>query len=324
VRRRAFVAGLAAAATWPIVAEAQQDKRVQRVGALFGGSGSRDEQVWFDAFVRRLDELGWKQELNVAINLRWERGSADQVRATAVELLAWRPDVILAFTNTALAELKPIAGSVPIIFVGVADPVGSGFVESLARPGGNITGFESFMPALGGKWLALLKETAPSITRVLVLVNPETAAHQSYWRSIQKAAMHLGVDVTAANVHDAAEILDAITPFASKPYGGLVPLPHAVTLANSELIVALELRYRLPGVFGSGVYGSLVSYGVDWPDEMRRAAEYVNRILRGAKPTDLPVQSPTNFLLTINLKTAKALGIDVPPSVLSRADKVIE
>jgi len=293
---------------------------MRRIGVLAGGSGSASDQAIFAAFVRRLDQLGWKQERNLRVEVRWVRGSAEELSSTARELFAWQPEVMVAYTNLALAALKPIARGVPIVFAGVGDPVGSGFVASLARPGGNITGFESFVPSMGGKWLEVLKQTVPSLTRALTLYHPETAVHQAFWRSIQEAAPRLGVDVTAAGVHDAAEILEAISTFAMKPNGGVISLPHAVMGAYSELIVALELRHHLPGV---GAIGPLVSYSLDWPDEFRRAAEYVDRILRGANPADLPVQAPTKFVLRFDLKIAKAIGVEIPSSVLLRADEVI-
>jgi putative tryptophan/tyrosine transport system substrate-binding protein len=324
LQRRDFIAGLGGAAAWPIVARGQQPERVRRVGALFGGAASEHEQLWFGAFVRRLDELGWKQDRTLWVELRWGKGSREQLRASAAELLAWNPDVILAFNNLALAELKPLAGTVPIVFAGVGDPVASGFVTSLARPGANITGFESFAPTMGGKWLEVLKQTVPSLTRVLALMHPETAVHQEFWSSMRDSAATLGIDVTSAGVHDASEITDAITSFATNPNGGVVSFPHAVTNAHSELIVALELRYHLPGLYAGSVDGSLVSYGLDWPNEMRRAAEYVDRILRGSSPAELPVQAPIRFVLVLNLKAAKAIGLEIPSSVLLRADEVIE
>jgi putative ABC transport system substrate-binding protein len=323
MRRREFIAGLGAAA-WPLVARAQQGERVRRIGALFGGAGVETEQAWVAAFVHRLDELGWKKERNVRIELRWGNGSAEQLRANAVELLAWHPDVIFVFNNLALAELKPLAGDVPIVFAGVGDPVGDGFVASLAYPGGNITGFESFEPTMGGKWLEVLKQATPPVKRVLALMHQETAAHRGFWQSMQEAAVRLRVDVAAASVHNPTEITEAISSFATSPYGGVISFPHAVTNASSKLIVELEMRYRMPGLYTGSVDGSLVSYGIDWSDQMRRSAEYVDRILRGASPADLPVQAPTRYLLTVNLKAARAIGADISPSVLLLADEVIE
>ena len=215
----------------------------------------------------------------------------------------------------------------PIVFIGVGDPVGSGFVDSLAHPGGNITGFASHDPSMGGKWLELLKETAPHITRVLVVMHPDTPVHQAMWQSIEEAAARLAIETTAGNVHNAVEIEHVIASFAQKPNGGLVVLPHALTVFNASKIIALARQYRMPDAhaFSEAVAaGGLVSYGINWDDQFRRVAEYVDRILRGTKPSDLPVQNPTRFKLVINLKTAKAIGLTVPPSVLARADEVIE
>jgi putative tryptophan/tyrosine transport system substrate-binding protein len=324
MRRREFIAGLGSAVGWPLAAPAQQGERVRRIGALFGGAGVDTEQAWFAAFVRRLDELGWKQERNVRTELRWGNGNSEQLRIDARELLAWHPDVIFVFNNLALAELKPLAGDVPIVFAGVGDPVGDGFVASLARPGGNITGFESFAPTMGGKWLEVLKQAVPHVKRVLALMHEETAAHRGFWLSMQEGAARLSVDVSASSVHNPAEIAEAISSFATARDGGVISFPHAVTNANSKLIVELEMRYRLPGLYTGSIDGSLVSYGIDWPDQMRRSAEYVDRILRGTSPADLPVQAPTRYLLTVNLKAAKAIGAAISPSILLLADEVIE
>jgi putative tryptophan/tyrosine transport system substrate-binding protein len=324
MRRREFIAGLGSAVGWPLAAPAQQGERVRRIGALFGGAGVDTEQAWFAAFVRRLDELGWKQERNVRTELRWGNGNSEQLRIDARELLAWHPDVIFVFNNLALAELKPLAGDVPIVFAGVGDPVGDGFVASLARPGGNITGFESFAPTMGGKWLEVLKQAVPHVKRVLALMHEETAAHRGFWLSMQEGAARLSVDVSASSVHNPAEIAEAISSFATARDGGVISFPHAVTNANSKLIVELEMRYRLPGLYTGSMDGSLVSYGIDWPDQMRRSAEYVDRILRGTSPADLPVQAPTRYLLTVNLKAAKAIGAAISPSILLLADEVIE
>jgi len=233
----------------------------------------------------------------------------------------------VTYTNLATAVLKPIAGSVPIVFVGVGDPVGSGFVASLARPGGNITGFASHEPSMGGKWLEVLKETAPQITRVLAIVHPETPASQAQWRSVEEAAQRLAIEATAGNVHNAAEIEQVITSFAQKPNGGLVVLPHALTIFNATAIIALAQRYRMPDVHALAeavAAGGLVSYGINWNGQFRRAAEYVDRILKGTKPADLPVQQPTKFDLVMNLKSARAIGLEIPPTILLRADELIE
>jgi ABC-type uncharacterized transport system substrate-binding protein len=233
----------------------------------------------------------------------------------------------VTYTNLALAVLKPIAGNVPIVFVGVGDPVGGGFVSSLARPGGSITGFASHEPSMGGKWLEVLKETAPHITRALAIMHPETLSHQAMWQSIEEAAPRLAIETIAGDVHNAAEIERVIASFAQKLDGGLVVLPHALTIFNAPMIVALAQRYRMPDVHALAeavAVGGLVSYGIIWNDQFRRAAEYVDRILKGAKPADLPVEQPTKFELAVNLKTAKAMGLTIPESFLLRADALIE
>jgi putative ABC transport system substrate-binding protein len=249
------------------------------------------------------------------------------MRGAVAEMLSLSPDVIVVFTNLALAVLKPLVVNVPIVFVGVGDPVGSGFVASLAHPGGNITGFTSHEGPMGGKWLEVLKETAPSLTRVMTIFHPETPVHQSMWRSVQDAAPHFGVEVAPGAVHDAAEIKTAIGAFAAKGGGGLIVLPHALAVTNRDLLTELQLQDRLPSIdasLGAVQAGGLVSYGVDFRDSFRRAASYVDRILKGEKAADLPVQAPTKYELIVNLKTAKALGLEIPGTILGRADEVIE
>ena len=279
------------------------------------------------AFWRRLDELGWRESRNLVTQVQWWNDQPEQIRVWATELIARSPDVAVTYTNLALAVLKPIAGSVPIVFVGVGDPVGGGFVSNLARPGGNITGFASYESSMGGKWLEVLKETAPHITRALAIMHPETLAHQAMWQSIEEAAPRLAIETTAGRVHNAAEIEHVIASFAQKPDGGLVVLPHALTVFNASAIIALAQRYRMPDVHALAeavAVGGLISYGINWNDQFRRAAEYVDRILKGTKPADLPVEQPTKFELVINLKTAKAIGLEIPPALLARSDEVIE
>jgi putative tryptophan/tyrosine transport system substrate-binding protein len=321
MNRRLFVAGLGSAAAWPAVARGQQ--RTLTIGVLAGTSASVFEPMSV-AFLRSLQELGWTQGQNIRVDIRFWKGGQGEAGATARELLAVRPDVVVAIANLALDALKPIAGDVPIVFAGVGDAVGGGYVASIIRPGGNITGFESYVPTMGGKWLGVLKDTVPSITRALVLVHPETPAHQGFWRSIEGSSSLLGIDASAAGVHNATEIHTAMSSFAQKPHGGVVNLASAVTNTLGGVIVDLELRYRLPAVHSVAGDGALVSYGLDWPYEMRRTAEYVDRILRGTRPAELPVQSPTKFKLAINLKTAKSIGVEISPSMLLRADEVIE
>jgi putative ABC transport system substrate-binding protein len=328
MRRRDFVKGIAGlAAAWPLAAHAQQAEPVRRVVVLMGAAETAWSRGWLAAFLRRLDELGWRESRNLFVQVQWWNDQPEQMRAWTAELIARSPDVTVTFTNLALELLKPIAGTMPIVFVGVGDPVGGGFVASLARPGGNITGFASHESSMGGKWLEVLKETAPQITRALAIMHPETLSHQAMWQSIEEAAPRLAIETTAGHVHNAAEIEHVIASFAQKPDGGLVVLPHALTVFNASAIIALAQRYRMPDVHALAeavTAGGLVSYGINWDDQFRRVAEYVDRILKGTKPADLPVQEPTKYQLVINLKAARALGFDVPPMLLARADKVIE
>jgi putative ABC transport system substrate-binding protein len=278
-------------------------------------------------FVRRLEQLGWSDGRNARIQTRWWSGTLNEMRPVVAELLAFSPDVIMAFSNPAVASLKPTAGRVPIVFVGVGDPIGDGFVPSLAHPGGNITGFAGTDGPIGGKWLEVLKETAPRVTRVMMLMHPETPIHQAFWRSFEAAAPRFGVEVTPGGVHDAAEIEHAISSFATTENAGVIVNPHALTWANEDLIIALTLRHRLPAHFATAASvkaGGLVCYGHDFEDALRKTAEYVDRILRGEKPGDLPVQMPTKFRLIFNLNTAKAIGLEIPSTLLARADEVIE
>jgi putative ABC transport system substrate-binding protein len=326
MKRRAFITLLGGTVAWPLAARAQQG-RVRRVVVLVGAAETAWSRGWLTAFLRRLDELGWRESDNLVMQVQWWNDQPEQMRVWAAELIARSPDVAVTYTNLALAMLKPIAGNVPIVFVGVGDPVGGGFVSSLARPGGTITGFASHEPSMGGKWLEVLKETAPHITRVLAIMHPETPASQAQWQSVEEAATRLTIEATAGNVHNAAEIERVITSFAQKPYGGLVVLPHALTIFNASAIIALAHRYRMPDVHALAeavAAGGLVSYGLNWNDQFRRAAEYVDRILKGTKPADLPVEQPTKFELVINLKTAKTIGLEIPPPLLTRADEVIE
>jgi putative tryptophan/tyrosine transport system substrate-binding protein len=328
LKRRGFITLLGgAAASWPLAARAQQSGPVRRVVVLVGAAETASSRAWLATFSRRLDELGWQESRNLATQVQWWNDQPEQMQAWAAELIARSPDVAVTYTNLALAVLKPIAGNVPVVFVGVGDPVGGGFVSSLARPGGNITGFASHEPSMGGKWLEVLKETAPQITRALAIMHRETLSHQAMWQSIEEAAPRLAIEAIAGDVHNAAEIERVITSFAEKPDGGLVVLPRALTVFNAALIVALAQRYRIPDVHALAeavAVGGLVSYGIDWNDQFRRAAEYVDRILKGTKPADLPVEQPTKFELVINLRTAKTIGLEIPPPLLTRADKVIE
>jgi len=327
MRRREFITLLGGAAACPLAARAQQPERMRRIGVLMGAAETAWSRGWFTAFSRRLDELGWRESYNLITQVQWWNDQPEQMRVWAAELIARSPDVAVTFTNFALGVLKPIAGSVPIVFIGVGDPVGSGFVASLAYPAGNITGFASHESSLGGKWLEVLKETAPQITRVLAIVELENAASQAQWRSVEDVAQRLAVEATAGNVRNAAEIEYAITSFVQKGNGGLVVLPHALSVFNASAIIALAQRYRMPNIHAIGeavAAGGLVSYGINWNGQFRRAAEYVDRILKGTKPADLPVQQPTKFDLVINLKSARAIGLEIPPTILLRADELIE
>jgi len=328
MRRREFL-GLLGRATvgWPLVARAQQPAGIRRIAVLMGAAPTELGEVHLAAFLRRLDDLGWKKDRSARIEVRWWTGGPEQMRIVAGELVAFSPDIIMVFSNLALAVLRPIAGKVPVVFVGVGDPVGDGFVASLAHPGGNITGFAGTDAPMAGKWLEVLKETAPHLTRVLTILHSETPAHQAMWDAIKEAAPRLGIEVTPGGVHDAGEIESAVSSFATKENGGLVVLPHAITWANDNLIIALGLRHRLPTHFAttsSVSAGGFVSYGLDFEHSFRQTAEYVDRILRGEKPADLPVQQPAKFKLAFNLKTAKAIGVNVPSTLLTRADEVIE
>ena len=323
MKRRKFIALLGgAAAAWPATGRAQQREGMRRVGVLMGAAETAWSRGWLAAFLRRLDELGWRESHNLITQVQWWNDQPEQMRVWAAELIARSPHVAVTFTNFALEVLKPIAGSVPIVFIGVG-------VASLAYPGGNITGFASHEPSMGGKWLEVLKETAPQITRVLAIVELENPASQAQWRSVEEAAQRLAVEATAGNVRNAAEIEYAITSFAQqqKENGGLVVLPHALSVFNASAIIALAQRYRMPNIHAVAeavAAGGLVSYGINWNGQFRRAAEYVDRILKGTKPADLPVQQPTKFDLVMNLKSARAIGLEIPPTILLRADELIE
>jgi putative tryptophan/tyrosine transport system substrate-binding protein len=323
--RRAFIAGLGGVAAWPSRTYAETRSEVRRIAVWVAATEQGRSNP--ATIKRRLEELGWAEGRNLHIIVRGWSGDAGAMRSQAEELLASQPEVVVVVSNPALAILKPIAGSVPIVFAMVADPVGSGFIANLAHPGGNITGFTNFEPSMGGKWLELLKEAAPNITRVLALMHPETPVHTALWQTIKASAATLNMEATASGVHDAAEIERAISDFAAAPNGGVIALPHVVTEVHSDLIIALAKQNRLPSIFAFPNHasaGALIAYGVDQNDLIRRTADYVDRILRGAKPSDLPVQAPNIFDLTINLATAKALDLTIPPSLLARADKVIE
>jgi putative ABC transport system substrate-binding protein len=328
MRRREFITLLGGAATWPLAARAQQPDRMRRIGVLMDMTqDDADASPRTVAFLRGLQQLGWTDGRNVRIDTRWTAGNADLQRRYATELVALAPDVILATASPTVAALQAATRSVPIVFAHAVDPVGAGFVDSLARPGGNATGFILFEYGIGAKWLELLKEFAPRVTRVAVLRDPGTAAGMGQFGAIQSVAPSFGVELRPINARDPGEIERAITNFAAESNGGLIVTANPLAALHRGLIAALAARHKLPAVYSNRsfvVASGLVSYGPDFTDQYRQAAGYIDRILKGEKPADLPVQAPTKYELVINLKTAKALGIDIPPSLLSRAADVIE
>jgi putative ABC transport system substrate-binding protein len=329
MRRREFITLIGgAAACWPLAARAQQPERMRRIGALIGFAENDPEQrARNTAFLNRLEELGWKDGRNLRIDYRFSEGDPERMRAHARELVALSPDLILVQTNPALTALRQTTSTVPCVFVQVSDPVGSGFVKSLARPGGNLTGFTNFEPEMGGKWLEVLKENAPDIVRVAVLLHADLSVHSAYLRAAETAGRRFGTAVIAAEVRNVADIERVVTALAAEPRSSLIVLPHPVHIVHRDQIIALAARHRLPSIYPLRLFanaGGLMSYGIDQIDQWLRAASYVDRILKGAKPADLPVQQPTKYELVINLKTAKALGLTVPPMLLARADEVIE
>jgi putative ABC transport system substrate-binding protein len=329
MRRREFIALLGgAAAAWPLAARAQQRERMRRVGLLMNlSSDDAEGQARLAAFLQGLQEAGWAVGRNVRIDLRWGGGDADSFRKQAAELVALAPDVVLASGIPAATPLLQATRTVPIVFAQVVDPVGAGLVASLARPGRNATGFTSPEYGFSGKWVELLKEIAPGATRVAVLRDAATTSGIGMLGAIQSVASSFRMELTPVGVNDADEIERAVTAFARASNGGLIVTGNTLTMVHRELIITLAARHRLPAVYGLRLFvsdGGLISYGPDTIDPYRRAAGYVDRILKGEKPADLPVQAPTKYELVINLKTAKTLGIDVPPTLLARADEVIE
>ena len=328
MRRREFITLMGGAAAWPVAARAQQGERMRRVGVLNTLSAEDAvAQARYGAFVQGLQQAGWTIGRNVQVDTRWGAGDADRLRNYAAELVALAPDAILAVGNAAGAPLLQATRTLPIVFVIVPDPVGAGFVDSLAQPGGNATGFVAFEYGLSAKWLELLKEIAPRVTRVAVLRDAALASGPGLYAAIQSMAPSLGVEVSPVNVRTAPEIERAIAGFARSANDGLIVTGSGLVAFHRHLIIALAARHKLPAVYVERAFvaaGGLISYGPDFIDQHRRAAAYVDRILKGEKPADLPVQAPTKFDLAINLKTAKALGIEVPPTLLARADEVIE
>jgi len=328
MRRREFISFIGGAAAWPITVGAQQSDRMRRVGLLTGQRPEDAEnKARRAAFEQGLQQLGWTPGRNVRIDYRFSRGDAVTSRKQAEELVALAPDVIVSSGSFSTEMLLRVTHTVPVVFAIVPDPVGSGFVDSLSQPGGNATGFMQFEYGLSGKWLELLKEIAPGVTRAIVLWDPAITAGIGQFAIIQAAATSAGVDLKPVKLRNAGEIEPAITAFARVPNGGLILTASALSSVHRDLIVALAAQYKLPAVYYERLFvaaGGLLSYGANFTGQFRAAAGYVDRILRGEKPADLPVQAPTKYELVINLKAAKALGLTIPPSVLARVDEVIE
>ena len=329
MKRREFITLLGGAAVgWPIAAHAQQGERMRRIGVLMNIAADDPEaQSRITAFVQALAQLGWMTGRNVKIDSRWSAGDSERLSRYAAELIALAPDVMLANSSQSVAALMQVTRVVPIVFASVADPVGAGFVESLGRPGGNITGFMNFEYSIASKWLELLRELAPRLTRVAVLRDTAIAAGSGQLGAIQSAATQLGLELRPVGMRDAGEIERGLVAFSSSSNGGLIMTASPMNTVHRDLIIALAARHKLPAIASNRLFaagGGLMSFGPDRVDQNRLAAEYVDRILKGEKPADLPVQAPTKFELVINLKTAKALGLEIPPTLLARADEVIE
>jgi putative tryptophan/tyrosine transport system substrate-binding protein len=329
VTRRDLIALLGSTvAAWPLGVRAQQPKAMRHIGVMMStGPESAVAQTRLAAFMQGLQELGWAVGRNVRVEIRWPAGDAERIRRDAVELVALAPDVIVATGSATAPPLLHLTRTLPIVFVIVPDPVGAGIVDSLARPGGNATGFTTFEYSIGGKWLELLREIAPAVTRAAVIRDSAITAGIGQWAAIHSMAPSLGMEVVPVNVRDPVEIEGALTSFSRSANGGMIVTGSALALTHLNLIIALAARLKLPAVFSEGMYvvaGGLISYAPNSVEQYRQAAGYVDRILRGEKPADLPVQAPTRYELVINLKTARALGLDVPPALLARADEVIE
>jgi putative ABC transport system substrate-binding protein len=329
MRRREFIKLIAgAAATWPLEARAQGVERIRRI-ALFplGAENDPMAQDYVNAFRESLAKLGWVDGQNIRIDIRRQSGDAGRMQADVVGALGLSPDVIVCSGTQATTELRRRTNTTPIVFVNLSDPLAAGLVQSLAHPDGNVTGFTGLESSIGGKWMELVKEIAPRVDHVLVLFDPQNPVWQILMPAIEAAARSLGMQLTAARVNNAAEIEHAIGAFEEKSNAGMIVQPGPLIRAHRELIITLADKYQLPAVYGNAAYvssGGLISYGADWVGQYRQAASYVDRILKGDRPGDLPIQQPNNYELKINLKTAKALGLDIPPSLLARADEVIE
>jgi putative ABC transport system substrate-binding protein len=328
MKRREFIALVGGAAASPIAARAQQPERMRRIAVLMPGvAADLEYQARIAAFQQRLHELGWTDGRNLRIDYRWGGNDVDRIRSSVAELVALAPDVIFAGGSPVMGALLQATRSVPIVFAIVADPVGAGYVDSLARPGGNVTGFLPFEYGIAGKWLELLKQTVPAVTRAAVIRDPNSSTGIGQWAVIQAMAPSMGVELSLINFRNASEIERDITAFARSPNSGLIVTATPLATQHRELIIKLAADHKLPAVYYERYFitgGGLISYGPRLVDQYRRAAGYVDRILKGEKPADLPVQAPTKYEMVINLKTAKVLGIDVPPTLLARADEVIE
>ena len=330
MRRRDFIALLGGAvAAWPLAVRAQQTERMRRIGVVLAYAESDPEaQTRVIAFRQALEGLGWIEGRNVAMEYRWGADDADRARAFATELVSLKPDIILAWGTPAVTALRAATRTIPVVFVSVIDPVGAGHVQSLARPGGNITGFSTFEPEIGGKWLELLKEIAPGLKRVAGISDPAFKGFAGVWSAIETTAPRFGLAVTSVSFHAPTDDLEAaVAAFAQEPGGGLIVLPTPLNAVQRHRIFSVASRNLLPAIYGFRFYatdGGLMSYGIDTVDLFRRSASYVDRILKSEKPADLPVQAPTKFELVINLKAAKALGLTIPPTLLATADEVID
>ena len=329
MRRRDFIAGIAGStATWPLAAKGQQSNQMRRVGVLlYWGPTNPEAQAGLAAFQKALQESGWTEGVNVRFDIRWAEESAERERRFASELVALAPDVVLANATPSVSALQSVTRSLPIVFVTVSDPVGAGFVESLSRPSGNLTGFMNFEYSLSGKLLELLRQIVPGLARVAVLRNSSNPAAIGQFSAIQAAAQPLAIELKAVNVHDAGELEQALTDFRRSPNGGLIVTPSAGQSLQRDVILRLTAKLKLPAIYADPELvsaGGLIAYGPDRVDEFRRAAGYVDRILKGENPGDLPVQAPTKYVLAINAKTAKGLGLVIPAPILATADEVIE
>ncbi len=329
IGRRNFISIVSGVTLWPLAARAEPAEKIRRVGVLPAGYRQSDPegQARVTAFHDTLRKLGWTDDRNVQVEVRWSSNEIEQIRAEANALVGSAPDAIVISSNAALAALQKLDRTIPTVFVQVSDPVGSGFVDSLARPGGNLTGFQNFEPSMGGKWLGVLKQVAPAVTRVAMIVRPDTAAHFQFLHEAEAVAPSLGVAVTVIEVRDDDEAERGVVKFAEAGNGGLIVLPHPGNIKNRALFIDLTRRLALPAIYPFRYFaknGGLVSYGFDQVEHWRGAAGYVDRILRGARPADLPVQAPTKYEFAVNLKTARELGLTISPSLLATADEVIE